>query len=60
MFVNFMYTGKLFLNVFNFVMFINNFIYQIFTQINGTTCDLLHIHFTKLLLLNILTSDVDA
>lgn len=27
-------------------MFTDDFIYQIFTQINGTTCDLLHVHFT--------------
>jgi len=40
-----------FFNVFNFVMFTDDFIYKIFTQINGTTCDLLHVHFTRLLLL---------
>lgn len=33
-------------------MFTDDFIYQIFTQINGTTCDLLHVHFTRLLLLS--------
>lgn len=40
-------------------MFTNDFIYQIFTQINGTTCDLLHVHFTRLLLLNRLVSGLD-